>query len=352
MTDSLQKELKGPSHLLNADGTLADIGWARQPVLDCNLESTRTTSMRFWQPFRLKRWDYYGVTTPTHYFSFTVSDVGYIGSIFAYVLEFATGLYQEQTLTVPLARGVSLPRNSTEGLSRFSNGKVDIQFEVQNSERFVRVTWPEFSTANGKKQTLTADLRFQAPPNHESMVIVIPIRGRRFYYNRKINCLPVSGSIEYGGQPFQLQTGEALGNLDWGRGVWEYNSFWVWASASGFLPGGRTVGLNLGFGFGDNSAATENALILDGRIHKFGQVNFQYDSTNFMRPWKMGSADGRVDLEFCPFFERVARTDLKVLRSEVHQMFGRYSGHVITDSGERIDIEDLVGFAEEHHAKW
>ena len=38
--------------------------------------------------------------------------------------------------------------------------------------------------------------------------------------------------------------------------------------------------------------------------------------------------------------------------SEVHQMFGRYSGKVISDSGDVIPIIDLVGFAEEHHARW
>jgi hypothetical protein len=352
MEKSAQKELKGSSVLLKPDGALTEVGWSRQPALDCNLEFTRTTALRFWQPFRLKRWDYYGVTTPTHYFSFTVSDVGYIGSIFAYVLEFATGIYHEETLTVPLARGVSLPRNSTSGLSRFSNGKIDLQFEIRKTERIVTVDWPQFSLANGKKEPLTAQLRYQEPAGQDSMVIVIPIRGKRFYYNRKINCLPVEGVIHYSGKQFDLHPEQALGNLDWGRGVWEYNSFWVWASASGYLPGGQRLGLNLGFGFGDTSAATENAVILDGRIHKLGQVDFQYDSKDFMRPWKMTSPDGRLNLEFCPFFERVAKTDLKLLRSEVHQMFGRYSGYAISDSGEKVVIEDLVGFAEEHHAKW
>jgi hypothetical protein len=33
-------------------------------------------------------------------------------------------------------------------------------------------------------------------------------------------------------------------------------------------------------------------------------------------------------------------------------MFGRYSGQVITDEGETIQITDLIGFAEEHHARW
>ena len=150
------------------------------------------------------------------------------------------------------------------------------------------------------------------------------------------------------------QTARAsLGNLDWGRGIWDYRSFWVWASASGFLPDGRTVGLNLGFGFGDTSQATENALILDGRLHKLSRVDFRYSAEAAgKQPWRMSSPDGRLDLEFTPFVERVAQTNLLLIASEVHQMFGRYRGTVVADDGEVIHLDGLIGWAEEHRARW
>jgi hypothetical protein len=66
----------------------------------------------------------------------------------------------------------------------------------------------------------------------------------------------------------------------------------------------------------------------------------------------MRSNDGRLMLTFTPFLERVAKTDLKVLYSEVHQMFGRYEGTLKTEAGEIIQVSDLIGFAEEHHARW
>ena len=54
-----------------------------------------------------------------------------------------------------------------------------------------------------------------------------------------------------------------------------------------------------------------------------------------------------------PFVERVAATNLLLITSEVHQLFGRYHGTVKTDEGEADPlIEGLVGFAEEHHAHW
>jgi hypothetical protein len=277
-----------------------------------------------------------------------LADLGYAGQVFAYVVDLKTGDYIEDTLTIPLSRGIVLPRGSTEGESRFSSRNVQFTFSVKPEARRVSVNWPGF----GKGRGLAIDATLAMPPVHESLVIVIPIGRRRFYYNRKVNCLPAHGSATYAGTAYPLDPATTLGNLDWGRGVWEYRSFWIWASASAFLPDGRTLGLNLGGGFGDTSAATENAFVINGRVHKLGQVDIAYQPVDFMRPWRMTSPDGRLDLEFTPFKERLARTNLLLITSEVHQMFGRYRGRVVTDEGEAVDVKGVVGFAEEHRARW
>ncbi len=155
-------------------------------------------------------------------------------------------------------------------------------------------------------------------------MVVIPIGERRFYYNRKINCLPAGGTLRIGDQTTRFDPTTSLGHLDWGRGVWEYDWFWVWASASGLLADGRPVGLNMGFGFGDTSAATEHTLLLAGRIHKIPRIDIEYDPGDFMHSWTMRS--DRVDLTFVPSLERTATTNLLIIRSEVHQMFGRFTG--------------------------
>jgi hypothetical protein len=344
----MQRELKGPGPLLTPYGTLADIGWARQPVLDCNLENCSFyKTFKFWQPMRIKVWDYYAITTPTHFFSFTISDVGYLGSIFAYVIDFAKNECHEETLTIPFGKGVSLPRNSTSGESIFDNGKVRLHYSFLNGKRIVNVRWPDFFNGD-----LIADLAIEQPPEHESMVITIPIETHRFYFNRKINSMRTKGSITYQGQIFEMDPANCFANLDWGRGVWEYDSFWVWSGASGLLQDGRRIGLNMGFGFGDTSQATENCIILDGIIHKLGTIDYTYNDKDFKQPWTMKSDDGRLDLVFSPTFERVAKTDAFLIKSEVHQTFGPYNGYVITDAGEKLEIKGLIGWTEEHNARW
>ncbi|MFH1634316.1 MAG: DUF2804 family protein, partial [Chloroflexota bacterium] len=77
-----------------------------------------------------------------------------------------------------------------------------------------------------------------------------------------------------------------------------------------------------------------------------------YDPGDFMQPWHFRDDEGRLDLDFVPFKDRTATTKLVVIDSQVHQMFGRYSGRVTADDGEEILLDGLIGFAEEHHARW
>ena len=344
----MQKEITQPGKLLNPDGSLSTVGWSRHPYLDCNLEDVHFYAIKPFQHFRIKRWDYYAVFTPRRFFSATIADLGYAGNVFVYVVDFETGEYHEEGLVIPLGSGVVLPRNSIEGNTHYANKQATLDFFLEGQQRKLNVSWPEFEDGKG----IEAQISLDCPQDHESMTIVIPIGAKRFYYNRKINCLPASGTLRYGDIQETLSPDTSVGSLDWGRGVWEYSSFWNWASTSAYLPDGRALGLNLGMGFGDTSAATENAIILDGKIHKLDQVSFNYDSSDYMKPWLFEDNQGRLNLDFIPFTERVATTNLGIIQSEVHQMFGRYSGSLVLDDGSQLEVRDLIGFAEEHHAKW
>ena len=187
----MQHELVTSSPLLDKNGKLLQVGWARQPLLDCNLEDARFYRFRPLQRYRLKRWDYYGVTTPEFFFSATLSHLGYAGLVFVYVIDFVTGEYHEETLISPLGRGIHLARNSGKGDSNFDNAKARVNLQLEGNSRRLRVDWLAFNRGQG----LAADVVLHFPLEHESLVIVIPIGQRRFYYNRKANCLLAQGWV-------------------------------------------------------------------------------------------------------------------------------------------------------------
>ena len=103
-----QHEITKPSPLLDDSGALVQTGWARRPLLDCNMENARTVGFRPLQRFRAKRWDYYGVTSPSSYFSITLADLGYAGLALVYFVDFAKASVHEETLTFPFGRGTHL----------------------------------------------------------------------------------------------------------------------------------------------------------------------------------------------------------------------------------------------------
>ena len=343
----MQNEIKREGPLLDDQGKLLQVGWSRTPILDCNLEKADFYRLKFLQRFRIKRWDYYAVFTPQRFFSATIADLGYAGNIFVYTINFDTLELHEEGIVVPLGRDIILPRNSSDRRSFYKNKDLSLEFIYEDHTRRLLVSWPGFHDQRG----IEADISLKHPADQESMNIVIPIGEKRFYYNTKINSLPASGSICYGDQEEALSPDSSLGSLDWGRGVWEYSSFWQWASASGFLADGRKIGLNLGGGFGDTSQATENAFIVDGVLHKVDQVNIDYDPENYLRTWHFEDNQDRLSLDFEPIKERVAVTRLGIIDSEVHQIFGRYRGHVVNDEGSRIEVKGLIGFAEDHKAR-
>ena len=98
----------------------------------------------------------------------------------------------------------------------------------------------------------------------------------------------------------------------------------------------------------------ENGLCIDGKLIKISEdVRFEYDTTNFMLPWRLRTTvTDRVDLLFTPFYERLAKTDAFLIKSEVHQMIGRFSGQLKLENGEMLQIQDAIGWAEDHHARW
>src|SRR5512146_1102488 len=107
----MQTELTQAGPLLDSQGNLAQVGWSRHPLLDCNLENARFYTLRPFQRFRIKRWDYYAVFTPQRFFSATIADLGYAGNIFVYTLDFKTGELHEEGLVIPFGRGIKLERN-------------------------------------------------------------------------------------------------------------------------------------------------------------------------------------------------------------------------------------------------
>ena len=334
-------ELTSPVDLCLPNGRLNPkaVGWSRQPLQNCRL---------YGHPLQKKRWNYWCITSPSHLFSVTLSDVDYAGLPFVYFLDFATGEFIEKTIITPLGKDIVLGDKVPDDATYEGKGcAINIRQKRAGIQMLV-----DIADFGGKK--LQAEFQIVEPENHESLNVVVPWSERLFQFTAKNNTLPAEGKVVLDEKEVAFDSENSFATLDFGRGVWPYKGFWNWASFSTRLTDGRTLGTNFGAGWTDNTGSTENALCVDGRMIKLSEdVIFTYSTENFKAPWKLQTAETkRVDLIFTPFLERIAKTDMAIIRSEVHQMIGYFDGTVEGEGGEMIKVSRAVGWAEDHHSRW
>jgi len=333
---------EGPLH--RPDGRLAEPGWACAEVRRYSRASVKAPK------WRLKAWDYYCITAPDYALALTVADNGYMGFLGTAWMDFAarTAVNGGAMSAFPMGR-MGLPDSADAGDVRAAIGGLAIEYRHETGGRRLIFDDPGFGGGRGLKGEV-----FLSDEPRDRMVVATPFprAPRAFYYNQKINCLRAEGEVVLGGERRAFSPDSAFAVLDWGRGVWTYDNTWYWGSASG-LHEGRRFGLNIGHGFGDTSAASENMVFLDGVAHKLGEVTFHLPKgAHDSGPWLFTSDDGRFEMTFEPIVDRASATDLKIIRSIQHQVFGRYSGEVVLDDGRRLAIRDLLGFAEEVENRW
>ena len=193
------------------------------------------------------------------------------------------------------------------------------------------------------------------PTNEGSMVIATPFKKKKhFYYNQKINLLKANGYFKFGELTHQFHN-KALGVLDWGRGVWTYSNTWYWSSLNASQDG-HNIGFNLGYGFGDTTAASENMFFYDKKAYKLEDVTFNIPQNekgqfDYMKPWTFTSEKGDINLTFEPCIDRYANTNALIIQSKQHQVFGYFSGYIKVE-GKEIKLDKLLGFAERVTNRW
>lgn len=330
--------------LLNSDGTLREPGWSRKMVQVYDRSRIKAPA------FRIKEWDYYLVVSQKNEFAvaLTISDDGYIGLQSASLLDFQKKWEHTETILNAFPMGkLKLPSDSSKGNTVYHDKRLDMEFIVTPGQRRLICNFKNF--LDGKPFHCDITLN---QPEMDSMVIATPWDKKgRFYYNQKINCMRACGSATFDGKSYTFDPETDFGTLDWGRGVWTYDNVWYWGSGNGIVNG-KDFGFNIGYGFGNTAAATENILFYDGKCHKLDDVTFHIPEDSYLSPWRFSSSDGRFEMEFTPILDRAAKIDVKVIVTDQHQVFGRLNGTAVLDDGTRLEVRDMLMFAEKVHNKY
>ncbi len=337
-----ERELTGPVDLCTPRGRLHPEarGWSRRPELRANL-------VRAWG--RKKRWDYWCVLADDVIASLVIADVDYVGLASCWVLDRSTRNEATAGTMAPFGGGIDLPERVCTGTVAHRAKTVEVVIDERPDHTRLRASAPR--SAQGP---IEIDVVVAKPADVESLNVVIPWSERRFQFTSKQNSRTATGTVRVGDRTWELGDGRtAWGIQDLGRGVWPYSIRWNWAAATGPARDGRLVGLQFGGKWTVGTGATENALCVDGRLTKISdELVWDYSWEEPLRPWRVRTEDGRVDCTLTPDFDRFDSTDLKVLKMEVHQCFGRWTGHVTADDGVTAELDGIHGFAEEARNRW
>ena len=336
-----EPELTAPVLLCNPDGTLNrdSIGWSRHPLHTCNLT---------WTTPRPKRWNYWCVTGDKFLTSIALSDRGMVGVGSASFLEYDTLRFIGQKGERANGEGIIMPDTVHASLD-YSHENIHVSMEaVSDNVTILRATAADFGGV-----PLEAEITVTRPPGHETLNVVIPWSDKLFQFTSKHECLPATGTVKIGSETFEFTPSRTFATFDYGRGFWPQRSAWNWAAASG-IQQGRAVGLNLGGKWTDGTGMNENGFVVDGCLTKLSEdLIWEYDTADFLRPWTIRtSVSDRLYVRLEPIHNRHDLTQGQNYHREVNQAMGYFTGYLVPDDGDRIELSDLFGWAEELHATW
>lgn len=334
-----------PGRLLYDDGNLAEAGYATSLAKEYNRSWIKAHSLR------IKEWDYYYIGNENHGIALTIADNSYMSMVSISFLNFVSKTETTKSIIKFFPkRKLNLPSTSETGDIEYNSKKCNISFKHVDGKRRIQANFKNFDN----KIDLRCDL-YLTETNEDSMVIATPFKkNKHFYYNQKINLLSSSGYVKIGETIYDFNK-DTFGVLDWGRGVWTYKNTWYWSSLNA-VDHGKRIGFNLGYGFGDTSAASENMLFIDDKSYKLNQVHFdipinKFGKDDYMKPWKFRSQDGTIDLTFTPILNRHAASNAIIIKSIQNQVFGHFNGTIMVDD-RVVAINDLMGFAEKVTNYW
>ncbi len=295
--------------------------------------------------FAFNQFQFLGGLSEPLVFGCALADLKYVSTAFLYCYEPATRRFVEYSLQRPLSFGMRCDQLPESGAAAFRAGHNRIEMYASTHPRQRRLL---VELASGTR--IDATFSEEDPPIWP-MCICTQAGATGWVYARKTAGHTVSGTVQWEGRSFDLAAIGARGHHDWSAGYMRRHTFWNWGCLAGRTTDGQVVGMNVSCGVNETSF-TENCFWLDGRLHKLDTVRFEYDRHDLMRPWRIASFDGHLQLAFRPEGRHAENINAWIVASNFNQLVGRYDGWLETAAHERIAIDNMLGYAERHYAKW
>lgn len=318
--------------LLNEKGELTEPGYCFRNMFIYDRSAIKAN------PLCIKEWNFYEISNERYILLVMIADVTYGGTTSVILHDMETGEQFAASSTSILTLGkYGVFDTDAMAPSVISKHKKNYELDITTAEGYKTIVF------NGKtgKEDYKVNIRMDMFEDHESLTFAVPLvknNPKKFYLDQKINCMPVTGTVQIGDRVIEFDPHETFAILDWGRGAWPYHSGWYWCNGSKELENGDIFGFELGWGFGDENICTENTIFYNGKAQKLGKINLEKGESNWRKEsdwmdtdWVLASDDGRLNLTMTPVYDNFTRSRFLFIGNWCHQVFGKFNGTVKLD---------------------
>lgn len=285
------------------------------------------------------------IVQPPYRVCFAVATLNWVTSSFCYIYNEQTDELEIVEALQPFTRNTKFNQSTYKDVISFKSRKLSI--DINFSDEALQVS------LNSKLVTLNATLQRQAEP----LSVCTPTGRTGWTYTQKEPITQIKGEMTIQGNTL-IDLQGATATLDWSLGYMRRITNWFWVCISGYLASGQHFGLNLATGVNE-SGASENACWLDGKRYHLPSVMFKKGKTP-TEDWQVSNqalnwSKVKIELTFTPVRCYQKNDRLVVVDSIFEQWVGYYSGYILLDTEQgphKIEIDKLMGLAEDHYAKW
>jgi hypothetical protein len=293
---------------------------------------------------RLKEWIGFTLVHPELYSSMIIQDANFLASSELYAYDrSARRLYQHAAN----ARGGSLamPEALPGSHPVFDKPGYRIEYTFADGKRAriqVRIA------ATAKAPPVDADLTLHLDQASAPLSVSARVPGGKLYTHKAL--LPAEGTYAIGDTVLAFDPGRDMAIIDEHKSFFPYRTRWQWGTFAS-MSAGSPVGANFVTRPEISGEEEESCLWTPTACEPLSGITFTQAGAGPKSPWRVSSADGRLDVAFSPEGRKDVRVQLGLFALDYYQLFGTYQGTLRSLDGTAYPVDGVHGVCESFRAR-
>lgn len=284
--------------------------------------AARSHVPRVLRRLRLKEWEGFTLLHPEMSCSMILQDAHYLASSEIYVRDEAGLVEHSRTVR---GGGLSLPPRLFPSAPRIDVPDYRIAFDWADRPSGTHRVAVDVAATHAQP-AITISLELDGARASAPLSVSAPIPGGSIYTHKV--AFPASGEVSVGERRHTFDPARDLALLDEHRTFLPYRTRWLWGTFAGQTAEG-IVGANFARRPTTPGSEEESCLWTSRGCEPLADVAFTpADPSDPLRPWRIRSADGRLDVTFSPEERKAVKHQLVLAAIDYWQLVGTYDGTV------------------------